>query len=80
MAKVTITLDEATAAWVRALAAERNMNVSRLIGEILRERMRESYEYDEAMRRFLGKEPAPLKMGGQSYAPREAAHARLSRR
>jgi hypothetical protein len=73
---VTITVDEETAAWARVYAAERNMSVSRLIGEILRERMREAHEYDGAMRRFLAKEPVRLKASGQHYASREAVHDR----
>ncbi len=76
MKNVTITLDEETAAWARVYAAKRNTSVSRLVGEILRERMSESYEYDQAMRRFLGKAPVRLKPGGQRYASREAAHDR----
>jgi hypothetical protein len=73
---VTITLDEETAAWTRIYAAQRNTSVSRLVGEILRERMRESREYDEAMRRFLAKPPVRLKRGGQRYAARDAVHDR----
>jgi hypothetical protein len=76
MKNVTITLDEETAAWARVYAAKRNTSVSRLMGEILRERMSESHEYDQAMRRFLGKEPVRLKSSGQRYASREAAHDR----
>jgi hypothetical protein len=76
MKNVTITLDDATAAWARVSAAKRNTSVSRLVGDILREHMRESHEYDEAMRRFLGKPPVRLKRGGQRYAAREAVHDR----
>jgi len=76
MKNVTITLDEETATWARVYAATRNMSVSRLVGEMLRERMRESHEYDEAMRRFLGKPPVRLKRSGQRYATREATHDR----
>lgn len=47
-----------------------------LVGEILRERMREPHEYDEAMRRFLGKPPVRLKRAGQRYSARETAHDR----
>lgn len=80
MRNVTITLDEETAGWARVHAAKRNMSVSRLVGEIMRERMRESHEYDEAMRRFLAKAPVRLRTGGQRYASREAVHDRTSLR
>lgn len=52
MKNVTITLDEKTAAWARVYAAKRNTSVSRMVGKMLRQRMRESHKYDEAMRRF----------------------------
>ena len=55
MKNVTITLDEQTAAWVRVYAAQHNTSVSRIVGEMLQQRMHASYEYDEAMRRFLNK-------------------------
>jgi hypothetical protein len=38
---VTITLDEDVARWARIWAAERDTSVSRLVGELLREKMLE---------------------------------------
>jgi plasmid stability protein len=38
MKNVTITLDEEVARWARILAAEHNKSVSRLVGEMLREK------------------------------------------
>jgi len=76
MKNVTITLDERTAAWVRVYAAKHNMSVSRMVGEMLHQRMRESHEYDEAMRRFLGKAPVKLNRSGKRYPEREDLHAR----
>jgi hypothetical protein len=57
MKNITITLDERTAAWARVYAAERGKSVSRLLGEILQERMREVRDYNDAMGRFLAKKP-----------------------
>jgi len=57
MKKVTITLDEKTAAWVRVCAAKHGKSVSRLVGEMLAERMRDRREYDAAMRRFFSTPP-----------------------
>jgi hypothetical protein len=54
---ITITLDEKTAAWARIYAAQHGKSVSRLVGEMLQERMREMREYNEAMRRSLAKKP-----------------------
>jgi hypothetical protein len=73
---VTITLDERTAAWVRVYAAQHNMSVSRMVGELLQRRMQESHEYDQAMRRFLARKPVRLKRAGARYASREEAHDR----
>ena len=76
MKNVTITLDEETAAWARVHAAQRDMSVSRMIGDMLRGRMQEVREYDNAMRRFLAKRPVKLGRAGQRYATREALHDR----
>lgn len=57
MKNITITLDEKTAAWVRVYAAEQGKSVSRLLGELLQERMRDFREYEEAKRRFLARKP-----------------------
>jgi plasmid stability protein len=76
MKNVTITLDERTAAWVRVYAAKHNMSVSRMVGEMLQQRMHESRQYDEAMRRFLAKTPVKLKRPGARYAARGDLHDR----
>jgi hypothetical protein len=60
MKNVTITLDQETAAWTRVHAAQRNLSVSRFVGEVLREHMRESREYDAAMKRYFALKPFPL--------------------
>lgn len=76
MKNVTITLDEKTAAWARVYAAQRDMSVSRLIGDMLRRRMQQVREYDEAMRRFLAKRPVRLGRPGQRYPTRDESHDR----
>lgn len=76
MKNVTITLDERTAAWVRVYAAKHNSSVSRIVGEMLRERMREAHAYDEAMRRFLAKAPVRLTRVGARYPRRGELHER----
>ena len=57
MKNVTITLDEKTAAWLRVRAAGLGMSVSRFVGEVLRERMHQVRDYNEAMRAFLAMKP-----------------------
>ncbi|HTT40672.1 MAG TPA: DUF6364 family protein [Burkholderiales bacterium] len=76
MKTITITLDENTAAWARAYAARHNTSVSRMIGEMLQQRMRETHEYEEAMRRFLAKTPVKLNRSGTRYPKRQDLHPR----
>ena len=76
MKNVTITLDAETAAWARVHAAELNMSVSRYVGELLRERMRGSREYDEAMRRYFANTFVIRRKPGERYPTREELHDR----
>jgi hypothetical protein len=81
MKNVTITLDEDTAAWARVHAAQRNVSLSRFVGELLHEHMRESREYEEAMRRYLSRGPfKALKGPPQRYPAREELYDRAALR
>ncbi len=80
MKNVTITLDERTAAWARKQAGEQNTSLSRFIGEMLERSMRQSREYERAMRSYLGREPTRLKTPGQRYPSRETLHVRAGLR
>lgn len=71
---VTITLEEDVARWARLEAARRDTSVSRFLGEMLKQRMRESDEYEKAMRRFLARKPF-LKTDGK-YLTRDEVHDR----
>jgi hypothetical protein len=76
MKNVTITLDEETAKWARVHAAEKNVSLSRFVGEVLRERMRRSREYEEAMKGWLAEKPFPLTGPPQRYPTREELYDR----
>jgi hypothetical protein len=76
MKNFTIKLDEATAAWARVHAAEHNISVSRMVGEMLQKQMLEGPKYAEAMRRFLARKPVRLKRAGKRYATRDELHDR----
>ena len=76
MKNVTITLDERTAAWARVQAAQRGMSVSRMVGELLQERMRQDREYESAMRRFLARKLVPINESGRPYPKREQLYDR----
>jgi hypothetical protein len=51
MKNVTITVEESALEWARIEAAKRNSSVSRLVGEILAEKMRQEDAYAQAMRK-----------------------------
>jgi len=76
MKNVTITLDEEVARWARIRAAERHTSVSRLVGEMLQEKMREEEDYRLAMEQYLAREPRVLRKAGTSYPRREELHDR----
>lgn len=73
---VTITLDEETAAWARVHAAQHKTSVSRIVGDMLRHRMREDHEYERSMRCFLARKPVMLDRTGTGYPPRDTLHDR----
>jgi hypothetical protein len=73
---ITITLDEKTAAWARNHAAQRDMSLSRFVGELLEATMRESREYRRAMRSYLSRGSAPLKKVGAPYPRRDQLYDR----
>lgn len=75
MRNMTITVDEEVARWARVWAAERNTSVSRLVGDLLRERMLQEKGYQAAKARYLSQLPAVLKDSG-SYPTREDLHDR----
>lgn len=71
---VTVTLEEEVARWARIEAARGDKSVSRLLGELLKQRMLEEDGYERAMRRALDRK-AFLKTDGR-YMSREEAHDR----
>jgi len=76
MKNVTITLDENVARWARIRAAELNASVSRLVGEMLREKMRDDDRYDQAGRDYLSQKPLKLRKPGTRYPKREELYDR----
>ena len=53
MKNVTVTMEDAVAEWARLEAARRNTSVSRLVGEMLAQKMRHDDAYERAMREAL---------------------------
>jgi hypothetical protein len=56
MKNVTVTMETHVAEWARVEAARRNTSVSRLIGEMLAEKMRHDDAYERAMHEWLQRE------------------------
>jgi hypothetical protein len=76
MKNVTITLEEKVAAWARIRAAEQETSVSRLIGEMLKEKMLEEEKYGTSMQHYLSKSPRPLRDPKTKYPKRDELYAR----
>jgi plasmid stability protein len=69
---VTITLDEEVARWARIRAAELETSVSRLVGDLLRQKMLEDQSYDAAMREYLALPGRRLRKSADTRYPRRA--------
>lgn len=76
---VTITLDESVARWARLEAARENTSVSRFVGALLEERMRQGEAYEAAMHRYLSVKPRDISKGRQ-YPRRDELHDRTGLR
>lgn len=70
MKNVTITLNEKVARWARIWATQHDTTISRLIGDLLHERMQQEEGYGVAMERYLGRQPANLS-DSQAYPTRD---------
>jgi plasmid stability protein len=76
MKNVTITLDEKVARWARIRAAELDTSVSRLVGEMLREKMLAEENYAKAGQEYLAQKPLKLRRAGARYPKREDLYGR----
>lgn len=76
MKNITVTLDEAVARWARVYAAERDTSVSRLLGELLKERMQRETRYSAASRRFTQRKPRQSRKSATPYPDRATLHDR----
>lgn len=79
MKNVTVTMEDSVADWARMEAARRNTSVSRLIGEMLAEKMRRDDAYERAMQEWLARDVS-YQSDGTPYPKREELYAeRLDR-
>lgn len=73
MKNVTITVEDSALEWVRIEAAKRNTSVSRLVGEMLTDKMQFDDAYARAQREWVA-DTSGFDSGGSSYPPREPAN------
>ena len=64
------------ARWVRIMAAKQNTSVSRLVGELLREKMLEEQNYQIAMQQYLSRITQRVETSGEKLPVREALYDR----
>ena len=60
MKKVTITLENEVSRWAKIWAAKNDTSVSKLLGQLLKERMLEEEGEHTAMQQFLSHTPTSL--------------------
>lgn len=79
MRNVTVTMEDSVADWARMEAARRNTSVSKLVGEMLAEKMRHDDAYERAMNEWLRRD-LRFTSDGNPYPKREEIYAeRLDR-
>ena len=75
MRNVTVVMDDAVADWSRIWAATHQTSVSRMLGELLAEKMAEEEQYSAAMEGYLAVPPVNL-CAAHAYPSRDATHER----
>jgi predicted transcriptional regulator len=76
MKNVTITLEDEVAKWARMQAAAMDTSVSRMLGEILKERMAREERYLSAQRRFMSRRAMRLREKNRSLPGRDELYER----
>ena len=74
MKNVTITVADTTLEWVRIEAAKRNTSVSRLVGEMLTDKMQFDDAYARAQREWVA-DTSSFSSDGKAYPSREVCFA-----
>jgi hypothetical protein len=76
----TVTLDEDVARWARVRAAEQDISLSRMLGDLLREQMAREVTCQTETRRYLVREARPISEAGTAYPTRDELHDRAGLR
>ena len=72
MKNVTVSMEDSVAEWARIEAARRNTSVSRLVGQMLGEKMRHDDAYQRAMHEWRNRQRA-YASNGAAYPQRSQA-------
>ncbi|MCY4616646.1 MAG: hypothetical protein OXC71_09700 [Chloroflexi bacterium] len=67
---MTITLDDETARWASVEAGRGGTSVSRLVTDLIRERMAVDSRYEQARQAYLTEPPGDLSSGSGAYPSR----------
>jgi hypothetical protein len=76
MKNITITVPDKVAKWARIWAARNNGSVSKLVGELLTERMNEETAYRASLKRYIGKPAVKLRAESTPYPKRDELYGR----
>ena len=74
MKNVTITVEDSVLEWARVEAARRGSSVSRMVGEMLAEKMRRDDAYERAYREWKA-DSVRLRSDGRPYPTRDEIYA-----
>ena len=74
--KVTVTLPEDTAQWVRVWAAEQGKSVSAALADLIEERRHDRERRERARDQFRSVPSVMLGPAGQHYPSRDSVHER----
>ena len=80
MKKITITLSDEVARWLRVKVAENERSVSKWLAELLEGMQRQEDEYEVAMKRFLARKPWKMEWVDGRKPTREELHDRAALR
>jgi hypothetical protein len=67
---ITVTLDNEVSAWVKVWSAQHGLSTSRMIAQLLEEKMKEDDIYEKAKRVALGIPPSKLRKSASSKLPK----------
>lgn len=76
MRNITITLDDMTAGWAKQAAAEQGKSLSRYIGDLLQQTLRQSQDYERAMQAWFARGAFINSEPGTRYPTRDEIYDR----